>query len=757
MIETAHPNIARAMTPLTRTRPLTIALVGNPNTGKSTLFNVLCGLRQRVGNYPGVTVERKLGQAQFPGQKFHVLDLPGSYSLAPRSPDEMVAVDVLLGRRQDTERPDAIVCILDASNLERNLYLVSQVLELGLPTVIALNMVDVAREKGMEIDDAELGRRLQIPVVPIQAHRSLGVDALKAALLEIIERVPSVPPSPFPPAFCQEVDALQAVQTAQGGERLPRYLLERLLLDTSGYLASAHLAGVDDRVLEAVGAARQRLAAAGMPVPAVEAASRYQWVGQMTQDVVSRSEVRRLGWTDRIDRVLTHKLGGTVIFVLAMLLMFQVVFSVAEPASRAIEWLNGVASGLVAAWMPEGMLRSLLTDGVIEGVGGVLVFLPQILVLFLFIAILEDCGYMARAAYLMDKLMTRLGLSGKSFIPLLSSFACAIPGIMSARVIENRRDRLITILIAPLMSCSARLPVYTLLIGAFIPNRRWLGGFLGLQGLTLLAMYALGIVAAMLVAWTLRKTILRGETPPFIMELPAYKMPGPRVVLFRMVERGWDFVQRAGTLILAVTVLVWAAAYFPHSESQLHSQLAAEQQALSAELDRLRALPELAAPAETARVADALARIEARIDGEQLRQSYLGRVGRLVEPLVRPLGWDWRIGCAVIASFPAREVVIATLGVIYNVGSEPDEQSEGLRETLREATWPGTSRPVFTIPVALSLMVFFALCAQCASTLVIMWRETGSWGWPALTFVYMTTLAYFGALATFQLGSRLLS
>ena len=464
-----------------------------------------------------------------------------------------------------------------------------------------------------------------------------------------------------------------------------------------------------------------------------------------------------MGWTDRIDRILTHKVAGTFVFGLAMLLMFQVVFLVAEPASQAIEWLNGFAVGLVDAYVPEGMLQSLLIHGVLEGVGGVLVFLPQILVLFLFIAILEDCGYMARAAYLMDRVMTRFGLSGKSFIPLLSSFACAIPGIMSARVIENRRDRLITILIAPLMSCSARLPVYTLLIGAFIPNRRWLGGVLGLQGITLLAMYALGIVAAMLVAWILRKTILRGETPPFIMELPAYKMPGPRIVLFRMVEPGWDFVQRAGTLILAVTVLVWAAAYFPRSDSAEHAQLAAEKQSLSAELDRLRSRPLPTAEAEIARVEGRLARIDAHLDGEQLRNSFLGRVGRLLEPAVKPLGWDWQIGCAVVASFPAREVVIATLGVIYNLGSEGDESSEGLRETLRAATWPGTSRPVFTIPVALSLMVFFALCAQCASTLVIMWRETGSWRWPVLTFVYMTTLAYVGALLAFQLGSRLLS
>ena len=454
-----------------------------------------------------------------------------------------MAVEVLLGRRQDTERPDAIVCVLDASNLERNLYLVSQVLELGLPTVVALNMVDVAREKGVEVDAAELSRRLRIPVVPMQANRKVGVDGLKAALLEVIEREPSVPPSPFP-----RFSASRWICCKR--RRRPKEAKSCRVIFWRGCCWTA-AATSQPPIWQASTTGSWR------PWPPrvsdwLQPACRYlPWKphrvisgwGKLST-VSFLAVLRRLGWTDRIDRILTHKVAGTFVFGLAMLLMFQVVFLVAEPASQAIEWLSDFAVGLVDAYVPEGMLQSLLIHGVLEGVGGVLVFLPQILVLFLFIAILEDCGYMARAAYLMDRVMTRFGLSGKSFIPLLSSFACAIPGIMSARVIENRRDRLITILIAPLMSCSARLPVYTLLIGAFIPNRRWLGGVLGLQGIALLAMYALGIVAAMFVAWILRKTILRGETPPFIMELPAYKMPGPRIVLFRMVEPGWDFVRR---------------------------------------------------------------------------------------------------------------------------------------------------------------------------------------------------------------------
>ena len=546
---------------------------------------------------------------------------------------------------------------------------------------------------------------------------------------------------------------LQAAPAAPGGERLPRYLLERLLLDSSGYLADAHLAGVDDRLLEAVAAARQRLAAAGMPVPAVEAASRYQWVGEIVHGVVSRSAACRSGWTDRIDRILTHQVAGAFVFGLAMLLMFQVVFLVAQPASQAIEWLNGFAVGLVDAYVPEGMLQSLLIDGVLEGVGGVLVFLPQILVLFLFIAILEDCGYMARAAYLMDRVMTRFGLSGKSFIPLLSSFACAIPGIMSARVIENRRDRLITILIAPLMSCSARLPVYTLLIGAFIPNRRWWGGVLGLQGITLLAMYALGIVAAMLVAWILRKTILRGETPPFIMELPAYKIPGLRIVLLRMVEPGWDFVQRGDADPGRGRTRVGRGLL--STQRQCGTRSARLREAVA--FRRTRPSPQR--PVADRRGGD---RSRGRGTGPHRSTSRWRAVAQLPGSRRSPVGAGGEAARVGLANGLRRrllsgpEVVIATLGVIYNLGSEGDESSEGLRETLRAATWPGTSRPVFTIPVALSLMVFFA-CAECASTLVIMWRETGSWRWPVLTFVYMTTLAYVGALLAFQLGSRLLS
>ena len=731
---------------------LSVALIGNPNTGKSTLFNALAGVRQRVGNYPGVTVEKKTGHLVHAGQRLELVDLPGTYSLAPRSPDEMVAVDVLLGRRPGEPSPDAVLCIVDASNLERNLYLVSQVLELGLPTVIALNMIDVARQRGLKLDLERLRSQLQVPIVEVQANRRQGLERLKDELTRVAEQTVAAPVSPFPDEFQTEVAGLETLlagtSASQSEGRLPRYLVERLLLDTGGYLES--LSSGSGRLAEALQASRGRLAEAGIPVPAIEAMARYGWVGRVLEGVVTRPEQPKVTVTDRVDRVLTHKVWGTLVFALMMLVVFQSIFIWADLGPMT--WINdgfGWLGEQVESRMAEGPLRSLVVDGVIAGVGGVLVFLPQILILFFFMAILEDCGYMARAAYLMDKLMVRVGLSGKSFIPLLSSFACAIPGVMATRVIENRRDRLTTILVAPLMSCSARLPVYTILIAAFIPTERYLGGWLSLQGLTMFAMYLVGIVAAVCVAWLLKKTLLRGPTPPFVMELPTYKMPAASTVLYRMFDRGWAFVRRAGTLIFAVSIVVWAALYYPHDREAAEADLARQQAALQAQIAQAEDQPERA---EELRAELAALETEEGLAGAYQRQSYLGQAGRFIEPIVRPLGWDWKIGAAAIASFPAREVVVATLGIIYNLGGEVDEESPDLQQALQDATWEGTDRKVFNIPVALSIMVFFALCAQCASTLVIIKRETNSWRWPLFTFTYMTALAYVAALATYQIG-----
>lgn len=732
-------------------RPLTVALVGNPNTGKTTLFNALAGMRQRVGNYPGVTVETKKGKVRYPGGEFDLIDLPGTYSLAPRSPDEMVAVDLVLGKQQGEPRPDVLVSIVDASNLERNLYLTSQLLDLGLPVVVALNMTDLAVSRGRPVDAARLGKQLGVRVVPLQAHRKQGLDELKQAILAAADDGPPPRRPTFPPAFEQEVASLRDWTTRQAtassnGAAVPEFLLRRLLLDVGGYTEQLFGQAYGSAVGAVVAAARERLAAAGCPVPAVEARARYGWIREAAQGCVTRGAAPAVTWTERIDRVLTHKVWGTLVFLAVMFLVFHAIFTWAQTPMAWIEEAQGWVGDAIQAHLPAGPLRSLLVEGVVAGVGGVLVFLPQIVILFGFIAVLEDCGYMARAAFLMDRLMSRCGLSGKSFIPLLSSFACAIPGVMAARVIEDRRDRLATILVAPLMSCSARLPVYTLLIAAFIPTDTVLGAWL--PALVLFGLYLLGIVVAPLVVFALKRTLLRGETPVFLLEMPPYRLPSPATVLHRMWDRGKAFVVRAGTLILASMVVVWALLYFPAADAAGHSYE-----------ERLASLE---AAAEQARAdgntAEAAAREEQALAlrGAWKRDSYLGRIGRLIEPVVRPLGWDWRIGTAALASFPAREVVVGTLGILYEAGADADEESETLHEKLKGATWDeGSDRaglPVFDVPVALSLMVFFALCCQCASTLAVMRRETNSWGWPIFTFTYMTVLAYVAALVTYQVG-----
>jgi ferrous iron transport protein B len=732
-------------------RVVTVALLGNPNTGKSTLFSALCGVRQRVANYPGVTVEKKIGRTEIGGHTLDVIDLPGTYSLAPKSPDEMVAVDVLLGRRSDVPRPDVVLVIVDASNLERNFYLLSQVLELGLPTVVALNMIDVAATKGQKLDIPALRKRLQIPLVEVQANRKIGLTDLKEAIAGAVGGKSAAMESPFPEKFQNEVATLEQVAGKTDDNVLPRYLVERILLDTSGYLSEASIAGITPEILKEVTAARERLKTAGIPIPAVEAMARYQWAGSILKGVINRPTQRPVTLSDKLDKLLTNRVFGTIFFLVLMLFMFQAVFWINDllRIGDGIDYAAGWLQSLVNSVLPEGALRSLINDGVIAGVGGVVVFLPQILTLFCFIAILEDCGYMARAAYLMDKLMSKIGLSGKSFIPLLSSFACAVPGIMATRVIENRRDRLVTILVAPLMSCSARLPVYTLFIGAFIPNRTldltlagWGIHVPWLRGLVMFSMYMIGIVTGILVAWILKKTLLRGATPPFVMELPSYKLPGIQIVWQRMSEQGWAFLQRAGTLILTISVIVWGLGYFPHNSAKIEPALIEQQTKLESQLEKFNS-DEVEKNDEAQKLQSQLAIVENQIAGEYLSDSYLGRMGHFIEPAVRPLGWDWKIGCAAIASFPAREVVNATLGVIYNLGEGAEEQQ--LEETIQ-------AEKNLNVPVALSIMVFFALCAQCVSTLVIIRRETGTWLWPLFTFVYMTVLAYIGAFATYQIG-----
>ena len=719
----------------------TLALIGNPNTGKTTLFNILTGLSQQVGNYPGVTVERKSGRINLgAGQVIDLLDLPGTYSLAAHSPDQMIAVDVLLGHQEGEAPVDAIIAIVDASNLNRNLYLVSQLIETDLPLVIALNMTDLAQERGIQIDVATLEERLGIPIVPISAHRRQGIENLLQTIESLAENAKAVAPKSrpkYPEALQRQAKRLtaQSLPVAGGVSRkLSKLEAFRALIDQGGHVEKRLVEILGEKFAHELDAMRQTIALA-TPLSALETETRYDWINQLLDDCVQQPAPLLSRRSDAIDRILTHKIFGFLIFFALSTLAFQAIFKWATPLMDWIDEFFAILGAWIENALPAGALQSLLTDGVIAGVGGVLIFLPQIAILFLFISILEDCGYMARSALLMDRLLTWCGLSGKSFIPLLSSFACAVPAIMATRTIEDRHDRLTTILVAPLVSCSARLPVYIIFIAAFIPERPFLGTFLGLQGVTLFAMYSIGILVAIPVAWLLKKTLLKSEVSPLLLELPSYKWPNPHTVFLKVYQNSKSFVLRAGSIILATTIVMWALAYFPRpDETRQHY-----------EGERTRVLA--TSSAET-RQSD-LAALDQAEAAELIKQSYLGQAGQFIEPAVRPLGWDWRIGMATLASFPAREVVISVLGTIYSLGGKHDESSEDLRQALQEAVWQD-GKPIFTIPVALSIMVFFALCAQCMSTLAIIQRETLSWGWAGLNFAYMTLLAYAGAFITYQ-------
>ncbi|MFQ5460991.1 MAG: ferrous iron transport protein B [Phycisphaerae bacterium] len=731
-------------------REKTIALVGNPNTGKSTLFNALTGFHQRVGNFPGVTVEKKTGllRAETGGCQVRVVDLPGAYSLTAHSADETVVLEALAGRSRSVAKPDLIVCVIDAGNLRRNLFFVSQLLELDTPLVVALNMIDLAEASGIRIDTAALADRLGVPVVPVVASKRTGIDALTRVMLETQDKPASDRCAKFPDCVCRELDELREVVndgapdghagSSNGGNRAE---LLQTLLDPGGYHEQKLGLRCGRSLAQDLAQRRQRITLEGESLIELEAQVRYAWIDKLLEQVVTRPDQLRASRSEWADLILTHRFFGLAIFLLMMACCFQAIYAWAAPIIDTVDATFAAIGSAMATLLPQGALQSLLTNGLVAGVGAVLAFLPQILILFLFIAILEDCGYMARAAFLLDRWMAKLGLSGKSFIPLLSSFACAVPGILATRTIEDRRSRFITILIAPLMSCSARLPVYALMISAFIPNKPLLGRFVGMQAATLLAMYCVGAIVAVAIALLLRKTAFRGEPAAFLMELPKYKWPTPSTVFFRMYEQGREFCVTAGTIIVAVSIVIWALGYYPHPPAIARAHDAMRQAARSVEQSAEQRHAELV-------------RIDHEEAGAYLRNSLLGRAGAFIEPAVKPLGWDWRVGTAVIASFPAREIMIASMGTIYNLGGDQDERSTGLREKLQRATWPNGS-PVFGVPVALSVMAFFALCCQCGATLAAIRRETGSWRWPLVSFVYMTSLAYVAALATYQIASRL--
>jgi ferrous iron transport protein B len=686
--------------------PRNIALVGNPNSGKTTLFNALTGLRQKVGNYAGVTVERKEGRVKLPsGEEATILDLPGTYSLHPGSPDERIVTDAVFGTRSDLAIPDLIVCIVDASHLERNLFLASQVIDRSLPVIVVLTMVDLAEQAGIRVHPKALSSELGVPVVPVNAAKGTGID-------ELLVHIASPPPPSessrhwiLPEAVERETEELAGLLRDSKSISRPQAFHEAVSLLAAE--SEQGLAGeYTPEVISHVKLDHQKLDFLGIDRRSVFVESRYAWIRGIFSRVTERNLGSKATWSDRIDTIATHRIWGGILFFALMGLLFQAVFSWSE---IPMEWIRrGFEQlSLLADVIPPGDLHELTERGGIAGVAAVVTFLPQILFLFLFLGLLEDTGYMARAAFIMDRWMSKVGLHGKSFIPLLTSFACAVPGIMATRTIENPRDRLATMLVAPLMSCSARLPVYALMIAAVIPSTK-VGGIFALPGLVLLSMYALGTIAALGIAWILKRSILKAPTPAFFIELPPYKMPSFRSIFILLWERARTFLERAGTIILGASIILWFLATYP--------------------------------------------KLDHGTPAEKLKASVVGQAGRLIEPLIAPLGFDWRIGVGLVTSVIQREVFVSTMGTLYDVGGSGTDRVS-LAERLRSEPDPADpTRPYFTPLRGICVMIYYVLAMQCFSTVVIMRRETNGWRWPLIQVAYMSALAYVVTLAAYHVG-----
>ncbi len=655
----------------------TLALVGNPNAGKTTLFNALTGLRAKTANFPGTTVERKVGRLHLDHKQIVVVDLPGLYSLDSKSPDEKLASDALQGRLEHTA-PDAALVVVDATNLERNLFLASQVLELKCPVVVALNMMDMARHNGIRIDVAKLRQELGCVVVPVSARTGDGVEQLKQELSRLVNG-----------AMPEAVDHVDP-----------------------------HCAGCTGCTFQA----------------------RYEWTEQISTRVMDPVIVERSLWTDKLDDYFTHPILGVVVFHVVMLGLFALIFWAAQIPMELIDHLFARIQTGITAVLPPGDFQSLVSDGIVGGVGGILVFLPQICILFFALSVLEDTGYLSRAAFVMDRIMRKLGLPGKAFVPLLSAHACAIPAIMSTRVIENPRDRLLTILVTPLMACSARIPVYAMVTALLFPHSPFKAA------LVFTAAYAVGVATALGAALVFRHTILPGESKPLMIELPPYRVPALRTALLHTFDRAKIFVKQAGTIILAISLILWALSYYPKSSPPPAAV------ALTAQAAQLEQSGGPAQAAQVAALRDNADRLTAQ---HSLQNSFAGKVGRLVEPVIQPLGYNWQIGIGIISSFAAREVIVSTLAIVYGVGKDAAENDQtSLYSTLRQAKrTDGT--PIFNTATCASLLVFYILAAQCLSTTAVVRRETGTWKWPLFQIAYMTGLAYFAALIVYQVLSRL--
>jgi ferrous iron transport protein B len=823
---------------------LVVALAGNPNSGKTTVFNALTGLRQKVANYPGVTVEKKTGTSKLPGGiTATIIDLPGTYSLISRSPDEQVAMEVLRGLRSDVPPPDAVVVVVDASNLQRNLYLVSQLIELGRPLVVALNMMDIAERRGLRISPERLSQQLKVPVVPVVGYKRKGIDELKAAILEA--RVAPLPDWQLPEAMKEELlvvggglAILDSENEVGFGKELGENAPPRAWICREGsarkldrYEAIAERLLVGDRsaglekfatkqpVRSLLESAASRLSNQGIDPMQADIEAHYQWIdtvaaGSLAPACEDLSTLRTTGYqpvssneerhglvargtnaplnyapkptlTERADRILIHKIWGVLIFAVIMATIFICMFWLAQPVMDAIghgiDWLGA----FVGAHLPEGPIHDMIVDGIFKGVGTVITFVPQIAILFFFLSVLEDSGYLARAAFIMDRLLSKVGLHGKSFIPLLSSFACAIPGIMATRTIENRRERLATILVAPFMSCSARLPVYGLLIGTLFATSSAVT-----QALIMLALYALGIVAAAGTAWAFKRSMNKGPATTFILELPTYKIPQMSEVGRQVYKNTAAFLTKAGTTILALSIVMWALAYYPRMPDARIAQVrhVATVEAIKSTYRAYREkdptptelflrgqavvlgeYEKAKSPEWGTKEADDFAdavhltieqkqsisdELNNKLAAAQSEYSFAGRFGHAIEPGIRPLGYDWKMGVGLVGAFAAREMFVGTMGIVYAVGQVEDD-TKGLSDAM-QADHYANGKPVWTKLTAISMLVWFVLAMQCMSTVAIVKRETGGWRWPIFQLVYMNVVAYVASLIVYQVGVHLL-
>lgn len=701
-------------------KDIKIALVGNPNTGKSTLFNLLTGLNQKIGNFPGITVDKKIGYCKLSSNRqAEIVDLPGTYSLYPKSRDESIVFQVLADKN-NSSHPDIVVLVADATNLRRNLLLYTQVADLGIPIVLALNMTDMAKKEGVEVDVNKLSERLGIQVVSISARSNVGLSELKAA----IDNTTSIPTQVSGPDL--RTLAPEAIDLAKKRLQTENDYFALQLLHQ--YETLNILTEEEKEELKKIKADHHFETS---KLQAAETIARYRFLSTILSDIVKDTgAARKFIFSDKIDAVLTNRFWGFFIFIGILFFIFNSIFSWSSYPMELIEYAFVWLTEYGHQHLPDGVLTNLLLDGVVAGLGGVVIFIPQIAILFAFISILEDTGYMARVTFMMDKIMRKFGLSGKSVVPMIGSLACAVPSIMSARNIESWKDRIITIMVSPLVSCSARLPVYTLLIGLVVPEKM-IWGFLNLQGLTLMGMYLISIVAAILVAFVMNFLIKAKEKSYFIMELPVYRMPRWSNVLFTMYEKSKTFVLEAGKVIIAISIILWVLATYGPS-------------------NRFEAIDKKYDAMEQQQSSEQVNTLERDRSAEKLENSYAGILGHAIEPAIRPLGFDWKIGIALITSFAAREAFVGTMATIYSVDGG-DEAVATIRNKMRGAKNSETGLPVFTFATAFSLMLFYAFAMQCMSTVAVVYRETKSWRWPTIQLFYMTCLAYLASLVAYQL------